>query len=366
MRVLLVTPDYPPMSGGIQLLLHRLVTHSRHDFEIVTLNAPDGEASADPQTAVIRPPQVGSHRFAILELNAWALQRALTTRPEVVVSGHMVVGPAALVAARLLGVPAIQYLYSKELAVRPYLTRHVTRHAAASIAISAFTRQQTVALGAPDRRLHTIYPGVDPPAADTADVDPAPTRAPTLITVARLEDPYKGFDMLLAAMPLIRARIPDARWVLVGDGSMRPEIEGRARALSISDAVTLTGAVSDAERDGWLRRADVFAMPGRLMGGDGGGEGFGIAYLEAGAHGLPSVVGNVGGGAEAVVDGQTGLAVDPTDHVAIAEAVTRLLIDDGLRSRLGEGGRERAASFTWERMAASVDDLIDRAVQRRL
>jgi glycosyltransferase involved in cell wall biosynthesis len=96
--------------------------------------------------------------------------------------------------------------------------------------------------------------------------------------------------------------------------------------------------------------------------GGRGGEGFGIVYLEAGAHGLPCVAGNVGGSVDAVVDGESGLLVDPTDHVAVADAIADLLLDPDLRTRLGEAGRARAEKLSWAHMAEQVDDLIERVV----
>lgn len=366
MRVLLTTPDFPPMAGGIQLLCRRLVEHSRLSYEVVTVraHADSGEVTTVPN--VTRTPRVRGQRLTVAVLNAGTLKRAFGWRPDAVVAGHLVVGPAALTLQRLLGAPAIQYLYSKELAARPRLARLVTRQAAASIAISSFAREQALASGAPAERLHLIHPGVDAPVASHRPVlsDPLIAR-PTVITVARLEDRYKGFDVMMAALPLVRACVPDVHWVVVGDGSLRDELQAMAGALGVRDAITFTGALDDAGRNGWLQRADVFAMPGRLMPGGAGGEGFGIAYLEAGAHGLPSVSGNVGGSVDAVIDGETGITVDPTDHVAVADAISSLLRRPELRKRLGDAGRARSAMFTWARMAEQVDDLIERSVSAR-
>ncbi len=82
------------------------------------------------------------------------------------------------------------------------------------------------------------------------------------------------------------------------------------------DAIRFLGSVSDEERNLWLRRAHLLAMPSRLPAGGFAGEGFGIAYLEAGAYGKPVVAGNVGGALDSVSDGESGLLVDPTDPVA--------------------------------------------------
>jgi phosphatidylinositol alpha-1,6-mannosyltransferase len=364
MHILLPTPDYPPMPGGIQLLLERLVRHSRLSYEVVTLSAPDGsEVLTVP--GVTRTPRLGGHRSDIGVLNMLAFGRAITRRPDAVLSGHIVTSPAALAAQGLLGVPVIQYLYGDELRDHSGLSRFAVQRARASVVISSHTRRLALALGASTDSVHLILPGVDPPAGP----QPLPSqsrardRPPTVITVARLEDRYKGFDVTIRALPLIRARVPDARWVVVGDGSLRDELQAMASSHGVADCVTFAGPLDDGARDAWLDRADVFVMPSRLMpGGLGGGEGFGIVYLEAGAHGLPCVAGNVGGSVDAVIDGETGLLVDPTDHVAVADAIADLLLDSDLRLRLGEAGRTRAEWLSWARMAEEVDTLIEQVV----
>jgi phosphatidyl-myo-inositol dimannoside synthase len=363
MRILLPTPDYPSMSGGIQILLERLVRHSRFSYEVVTLGAPAGPNRASTSNGVIRAPRLGDHRSEVGGLNVLTFSRAIARRPDAVLSGHIVTGPAALTVQALLGTPVIQYLHGDELRDRPGLSRLVAKRAKASVAVSSHTRRLALALDASADRVHVILPGVDPPMAPLPQ--PAPREAggaPTIVTVARLEDRYKGFDVTIRALPLVRARVPDARWVVVGDGSLRGELQAMVNSQGLADCVTFAGALGDEARDGWLDRADVFVMPSRLMPGGLGGEGFGIVYLEAGAHGLPCVAGNVGGSVDAVIDGETGLLVDPTDHVAVADALADLLLDPALRSRLGEAGRARAKQLSWARMAEEVDTLIERVV----
>ena len=101
-------------------------------------------------------------------------------------------------------------------------------------------------------------------------------------------------------------------------------------------------------------------MPSRLPAGGSGGEGFGIVYLEAGAHGLPVVAGNVGGALDAVADGETGLLVDPTDHVAVADAIADLLADPVRAAGLGRAGVEHARGFGWAATGAKVEALLAR------
>jgi len=316
----------------------------------------------DALDGVTRTPRLPDHRATVALLNAAAIGRISATRPDVVLSGHIVTGPAALVAKRFLSIPVIQYVYGSELA-RSSLARRVMSAASASIAISSSTRERSVALGAPAARLHVIPPGVDQPASPRGrDQDAARHSPPIVITVARLSDRYKGFDVMIRALPLVRARVPAMRWVVVGEGPLRGELEAMTVSYGVADCVTFTGALCDRDRDEWLERASVFAMPSRELPGGQGGEGFGLVYLEAGTHGLPSVAGNVGGSTDAVIDGATGVTVDPTDHVAVADAIADLLLEPARSELLGAGAREHAARLSWAHMARAVDELIERVV----
>jgi phosphatidylinositol alpha-1,6-mannosyltransferase len=96
-------------------------------------------------------------------------------------------------------------------------------------------------------------------------------------------------------------------------------------------------------------------MPASEDRGTGSVEGFGIVYLEAAACEVPSVAGATGGVADAVVDGETGLLVDPLDEAALADALVRLLGDPALRERLGRQGRRRILEeFSWARLGEIV------------
>lgn len=349
-RVLLVTPDYPPARGGIQYLLHGIVRHAtRVRFRVVTLG--DGVGSIEEEgVRVHRVPGRGPHASTVALLNAHALAEARSWRPDVVLSGHIVMAPAA----RLSGRPFVQYLYAKEMAYRSRLTSFAVRHATATVVLGEHGRSLALAAGAAAERVHAIPPGIDlpgPPATTPRE------RAAMIVNVARLEDRYKGFDVLVRALPLIRSRVPDATLTLVGDGPLRPSLEALARANGCGEALRCTGHVSDTERDALLSCATVFAMPSRLS-ARSGGEGFGIVYLEAGAHGTPVVAGDAGGARDAVVHEQTGLLVAPEDHLEVAEAISSLLLDRERATRLGAGGRQWAERFAWPAVVRQVEDVL--------
>jgi phosphatidylinositol alpha-1,6-mannosyltransferase len=148
---------------------------------------------------------------------------------------------------------------------------------------------------------------------------------------------------------------------VIGEGPLRNEFERIAAESGLTDQALFLGGLDDAGRNEWLARARVFVMPSRLS-ERGGGEGFGIAYLEAGAHGLPVVAGAVGGALDAVLHDVTGLLVDPTDPAAVADAVAGLLLDPARAEALGRAGRRRAEEMTWAATASALAGVLDSAV----
>ena len=359
-RLLVLTPDFPPAFGGIQLVVSRLVENfERFEVRVVALGQPGAESfDRSAGLEVIRTPQSRIPKTTNLLLNAGGVRAALRFRPDVVLVAHIIVAPAAALIRRASGAPFVQYLHGHEVAVRPRLTRFAVARAAATIAVSSYTRRLAADVGADVARVHRISPGVDLPSGRRAERD----GRPTVLTLARLTARYKGHDVLIRALPRIKASVPEAALVIVGDGPLRDELAELARDQGVAESTVFAGSVADDERDAWLDRAHVFAMPSRLPPGGMGGEGFGIVYLEAGAHSLPVVAGNVAGAVDAVVDGETGLLVDPSDPRAVADAISELLLDREKADALGRAGAARASDFAWPKIAARIEDLLLRTL----
>jgi phosphatidylinositol alpha-1,6-mannosyltransferase len=258
-------------------------------------------------------------------------------------------------------VPVVQYVYAKELGAKPHLARFALANADRVIAISHYAAELTYALGGRPERTALITPGVDLPAEPVVR---SPLEQPTMLTVARMEDRYKGHDVLARALPLVRSKIPGVQWVVIGDGPLRPGLEQLVQSHGVGSQTRFLGSVDDVDRDYWLRSAHVFTMPSRLPAGGFAGEGFGIVYLEANAHGMPVVAGNVAGAIDAVVDGETGLLVDPADHLAVGRALVDLLSDRGRAEELGRAGAERARGFAWPLIAERVERLLEDTARR--
>jgi glycosyltransferase involved in cell wall biosynthesis len=206
----------------------------------------------------------------------------------------------------------------------------------------------------PDSKFRLLPNAVDPPGSVPAR--PTVGRPPRLLTVARLslKDRYKGCDRVLHALPRVLAEVPGARYDIVGDGPLRPELEQLAERLGVRRAVRFLGYVDDDQLEAIYRQARLMVMPST-------GEGFGIVFLEAWKHGLPVVAGNRDASREVVEDGVTGLCVDPESPEEIGQAVVRLLADPDYAARLGtQGYRTLLERYTHEKFRDNLREILRR------
>ena len=373
MRILLLTVDFPPAVGGIQHLLAKLSGGLAVSHEVAVVaprHADAGSWDAGLRYGVTRAPAFTFWPFVMLAFLCTALWTAIRRPPQLVVCGHVLLGPVSWLVARLFGARLVVIAYALEIrAPRMHrLAGWTLRHANAIVTISDFSRRAILAHGVAPDRIVVIHPGAatqPPPARRLADPRTPGLRAPEriLLTVARLAELYKGHDMMIRAMPLVLAREPKARYVIVGDGPLKPYLERLARSLGVAAAVRFLGEVPGELLEHWYERADVFALLSRDSPIDGGAEGYGLTFIEAGAWGKPVVGGLSGGVPDAVLDGVTGLLVDPLDVGRIADAVIRLLADTVLATRLGEQGRQRALDeLSWDNFVRAFQRGIDIAV----
>jgi glycosyltransferase involved in cell wall biosynthesis len=177
-----------------------------------------------------------------------------------------------------------------------------------------------------------------------------PRDAPLVTLVGRLE-PVKRVDRFLRVANLIEAPA-ETRFLVVGDGALREELQHSPEAASLGDRLVWTGLRDDMP-DVYFA-SDVVAVTSD-------NEGTAVTAIEAHAAGLPVVTSRVGGMTSVVLDGETGYVIAPEDEGAFANAVTRLLLDGGAASRLALAGTERAQRlFAVDRLVSDVDALYRR------
>ena len=174
--------------------------------------------------------------------------------------------------------------------------------------------------------------------------------APILITVARLV-PHKGQDNGIRALAVLRHQFPELRYVLVGEGHDERRLRDLARELSVEDRVGFVGPMRDDELPEAYATSTIYLGLSRID-REVNAEGYGIAFLEAAASGVPSVAGDSGGVRSAVRDGQTGILVPPESVDAIVSAIRALLLDENRRKAMGRAGRLAVESYyNWDRVA---------------
>jgi len=239
------------------------------------------------------------------------------------------------------------------------------------VANSRNTAELLAAGGIDPDKVAVVHPGTDPERFRPMGKDAELVRRyglegkKVVLTLGRLVI-RKGQDMLIRALPRIRARVPEAVYLIVGRGGYESELRALARAEGVNDSVRFAGPADDADLPAVHNLADVFAMPNRLLPGSGDLEGFGIVFLEAGACEVPVVGGRSGGVPDAIDDGRTGLLVDGDRVEEIADAVVRILSEPALARRMGRAGRRRVLDeLTWDHSAERIRLLIDDAAARR-
>lgn len=212
--------------------------------------------------------------------------------------------------------------------------------------------------GVRPERITVIPPPMDPDFLERIERWQAgahQARRTRLLSIARMNriDREKGIDDVLRALPELRRRHPDVDYTVIGDGDDRPALQDLAADLGVGDIVRFEHGVDDDDLQAYLAGCDVFVLPSAK-------EGFGIVYLEAGAHRKPVVGGAHKGALEVIESGETGLLVSRGDVGALVDALDALLSDPGRRAALGAGGLERIHTrYAYSRFEEDVHGLVD-------
>ncbi|MBN2312215.1 MAG: glycosyltransferase family 4 protein [Candidatus Hydrogenedentes bacterium] len=375
MKILIPTADYPPIEGGIStvaLQLSRELAALGHDVTVIAPHFP-GQAEWDArEPAVVRRYRgygLGWFRLIPLLAAAWPHAR----RADLILGINVAYGGVlGWLSRRIHGVRYVTFAYAYEFLkfrrtpVVARLLKRVYARAALVVAISQFTRDNLTAFGASPHNIATILPGAPKPHALSGDALAAARRKFVLegrrviLAVGRLVA-RKGHRTLVRALPRILERVPDAQLVIVGRGPCLSDVVQDARNLGVRDHVLLAGHLDDEDVAALYAVCDVFALPAGV-GERGQVEGFGLVFAEAHAYAKPVVAGRSGGVVDAVLDGETGLLVEPDDPEALAGAVLRILEDPALARRLGENGRRRVESeLNWAEFTRRLLDALETA-----
>jgi glycosyltransferase involved in cell wall biosynthesis len=367
--VFLITHEFHPRRGGIATFAEEIARATAclgYPIEVWAQSAPENSDKADWPFRVRRLPLKGSHDLSCqfqlareLIRHRRQLRRATVYLPEpgpmmtmMLLQFFHAFRPGRLV----LTFHGSEILNFGRHPLRRWLAGQLIRRADRISTLSNYTQGLLLNHfpGAADRIFLT--PGALRSQFTVVPPRPAGEQGGRIVvlTVGRLH-PRKGQLLTLQALQLLPAEVRRRLeyWVVGAGGKGDYEARLRAAAAAQPDLeVRFLGNLPDEELSSVYESADIFAMTSIDL--DRSVEGFGLVYLEAAAHALPVVAHAVGGVAEAVVDGVTGLLIPPNRPAQLAAAFEKLIHDPELRRKMGAAGREWATRQGWRESAEAL------------
>ncbi|WP_439551845.1 glycosyltransferase family 4 protein [Falsiroseomonas sp.] len=350
-----VTQNFPPDTGGIQALMGaftQALVEAGHPVEVFADRIRGDAAELVSPGFVLR--RFGGPRPLRRVAKRWAIARAAARRPP-----HAIICDSwKSIEALPPGVaPLLALAHGMEFPAGPS-ARKAARIRAALSRATAIAPNSRYTAGLLRPYLPPTVPCVPiglpiRPQPLPGEAEAAQLRAmmagegPVLLTIGRLE-PRKGIDAVLRALPGLVAGHPGLRYLIAGSGDDQGRLQALALELGVASRVIWLGRVDEAMKAALFQAVDLFVMPTRREGNSV--EGFGLVYLEAAWHGLPSLAGLDGGAADAVEDGVTGMLCDGADGAAVEAAIGNLLAAPDRLRAMGERAAARVrAEFVWPR-----------------
>jgi len=370
MRICHLTPSFLPDMGGMETLIDTLArkqARAGHEVWVVTRQK-RGAPAPPPQDYRQLPYRKMGFNWNGMLLGL--LQHHRQHRFDLVhAHGVIPAGFAAALFSRLTGVPFVFTSHGGDARqvtrFGRFCIRHAVRRAVWGTTLSAAQGELLTGLGLPPAKLRIISIGADL-AEFTGDASrDRPAAAPYLLFAGRLL-PVKGPDLALEAFAKVQARHPGLRLALMGQeapgkwaAAGLPDREPRrlAAALGIADAVDFLGIRLGVDKARWFRHAALLLVSSRS-------EALSVVTLEAMAAGVPVVAFRVGGLAELVRPGRTGLLAEPGDCDGLARHAATLLDDPALAQAMSAQARETARAYDWNLITQSYQELYLDALKR--
>ena len=377
-KTLFFTIDFPPMGGGMSRHSLDAAIALRQVKEPVIVLAPraccDKEFNVDAGLTVARLRGIATGEIfdnylrSVIIFFLYGLYYCLTRRVQAILANTWsIAGVAAFLIKKTLGIPYFVFAHGLDIYApqantkASKLMRLVLQNASMVIANSHFTANLVKSAIGGQERIVVLNPVVDikrfMPSASFFDKKVEGKKV--VLTVARLVE-SKNHETLIRAFAKAVKIIPEAVCRIIGAGPLESQLRELVNALDLADKVIFTGNVPDSQLAAYYYSCDVFVMVSKEIKERGEVEGFGIVFLEAAACAKPVIGSKSGGIADAVIDGDTGILVDPLNEDEIARAIIRVLQDEKLANRLGENGRKRVETgLTVENFGEKLKKIIN-------
>lgn len=376
-KVLFVTRNFPPLTGGMERLNHHACIALQEAYPVAVCG-PQGAATYLPEGTRFREVPVAPLSRFLVGCQWEALKLARRFGPQVVYSGSGLTAPAALMAAHFSKACTVCFLHGLDIVADHLLYRRLflpaIRRIDRILVNSRHTAHLAEAAGVRPERIKIIHPGVDLP--DWSNRPMARERfrkrfglggRPVLLAAGRLTQRKGLAEFIRHALPAIRSELPDVHLLVIGSEAtnalkhkegVRAGIEAAIRETGLEPNVTLLGSVDDACLSDAYFASDAMLFPVLDLPGDV--EGFGMVAVEAAAHGLPTVAFSVGGVPDAVVHGESGWLVQAGDVVGMIQSVLRVLLTPDKAS--ADRCRQHAERFGWpvfdQKLRSAVAQLV--------
>jgi phosphatidylinositol alpha-mannosyltransferase len=363
-RIALVCPYAWEAAGGVQVHVRQLAGRLRdrgHDVRVLTAGIAE---PGEPWVRTVGHPIRIPYRGTVAPIAPLAYRRTSTAiarlAPDVVHVHEPLVPSVSMYATLASSAPVVATVHayldrSRAMELAAPVLRRVWARVAEGVAVSE-TAARFLRRALPDADVEIVPNGVDVEAFARGAGAAADLPDGRRVAWVNRLDPQKGFPVAVAAFAKVVAEIPEARLVVVGEGSDHEALgllTGPARAR-----VELLGTLPNDRIPGIHAACEVFVSAAT------GQESFGIALVEAMAAGLPVVATDIPGYREVVTHGVHGLLVPPRDPEALAAALVRVLTEAGLAERLGEAARARAREFDWPAVVDRLEQIYRRAIER--
>lgn len=378
---MIVTNDFPPRQGGIETFVATIAGGLPADQVVVYTSRTRGQELNDAQLPypVLRDPtsmlvpSPPTRRRVVEAFGAHGCDRVIFGAAAPL--GLLARPLRAAGAKRIVGITHGHELWWARVPGAQHVLRRIGDDCDALTYLGEYTHRVIAGALTSDAagRMVRMRPGVDTtvfrPADDGVGANDDERRqlrsqwgidvaAPVLICVGRLT-PRKGQDTLVAAWPEVLAALPAARLVITGPGD-DSALRSAATRLGVANRIVFNGGVPHEQTPAFFAAADVFASPCRDRHAGLEVEGLGIVFLEASACGLPVIVGRSGGAVDTVLDGRTGVVVDPADVRAVATAIIELLGAPARAAAMGRAGRKWVErEWTWGHVHDTVARLLE-------
>jgi len=353
-QILLFTNEFKPVGGGVATYCYE-IANAISDMQLSIAVVATEKGSRDPffdkaqSFPVHRVKEYSNplfrHTARLFVLSRWVKKY----QPNILWAADWRSGIVVALVALMFNLPYVVMTHGTELLIanksrlKKLIANKIYGKATRVFSNSYFTKQLLVDFGVSESKITVTLLGtsIKEWESDPSQVKEIVKRHKlqnkrVILTLARLT-PRKGQDVVLKVLPEVLKKIPNIVYVIAGRGADEQRLRQLVADLALEDVVVFAGFVDDAEKSAYYHACEVYIMPNRQD--EERVEGFGITFLEAGACGKPVIAGRHGGAIDAVLEGKTGILVDPLDVTEVSAALLKILGDPILANQLGENAR---------------------------